>query len=112
MDTKILHDFQKFVLSMRMCGAEVKPENQPLWTIGLVEEAGEVAGQIKKELYHGWPRDDARVVSECGDVLFYMTCILYDRGLSLEHAMLANIEKLKRRYPNGFTKHDSINRKD
>jgi NTP pyrophosphatase (non-canonical NTP hydrolase) len=107
-----IEEFYKTVLSKRNGGPEIRPENEPLWTIGLTEEAGEVAGVIKKELYHGHPRDDSKFLSECGDALFYLTCLLYDRGFTLEHAMLSNIEKLKRRYPNGFSGNDSIHRKD
>lgn len=100
------------VLEKRNGGVTIHPENEPLWTIGLTEEAGEVAGVIKKELYHGHPRNDDKFLSECGDVLFYLTCLLHDRGFLLEHAMEANVEKLRKRYPNGFNKVDSINRKE
>jgi len=105
-------EFYKAVLEKRNGGREIKPENEPLWTIGLTEEAGEVAGVIKKELYHGHPRNDEKFLSECGDVLFYLTSLLYDRGYHLDHAMHACTKKLEKRYPNGFSKEASINRKD
>lgn len=105
-----IETFYDEVLEKRNGGREILPENEPLWTIGLVEEAGEVAGVVKKELYHGHPRNNDRFLSECGDVLFYLTCLLHDRGFKLEHAMWSNIEKLQKRYPNGFSREASINR--
>lgn len=105
-------EFMDTVLEKRNGGEEVHPENEPLWTIGLVEEAGEVAGVVKKELYHGHPRNNEKFLSECGDVMFYLTCLLHDRGFGLDAAMRACILKLQKRYPNGFSKEASINRKD
>jgi NTP pyrophosphatase (non-canonical NTP hydrolase) len=103
--------FTAIVLHKRNGGPQIKEENEPLWTIGLVEEAGEVAGVVKKELYHGHSRNHEKFLNECGDVLFYLTCLLYDRGFTLNHAMDANAKKIQERYPNGFNNEASINRK-
>ena len=100
------------ILEKRVGGREIDKHREPHWTIGLVEEAGEVAGLIKKELYHGHARDDKKFLNECGDVLFYLTCLIHDRGYELKDAMQANIDKLEKRYPNGFTREASINRKN
>lgn len=105
-------EFIESVLEKRNGGPDVLPENEPLWTIGLVEEAGEVAGVVKKELYHGHPRNDEKFLNECGDLLFYLTCLLHDRGYGLDAAMRASILKLQKRYPHGFSNEASINRKD
>jgi NTP pyrophosphatase (non-canonical NTP hydrolase) len=105
-------DFFSEVLLRRNGGPEILPENQPLWAIGLAEEAGEVLGVLKKEWYHGHPPNDEKFLSECGDVLFYLTCLMHDRGYRLDDGMQACVKKLRKRYPNGFNKIDSVNRKD
>lgn len=67
-------------------------------TLGLVNEAGEVAGKIKKIF-----RDKNGIVSvedkealkaELGDVLWYFTQICTELGLTLEEVAEANLEKL------------------
>lgn len=67
-------------------------------TLGLAGEAGEVAEKIKKVL-----RDDGGVVSEekkeelqkeLGDVLWYISQIASELGLSLEEIALDNLKKL------------------
>jgi NTP pyrophosphatase (non-canonical NTP hydrolase) len=67
-------------------------------TLGLVNEAGELAGKIKKIF-----RDKGGVISdedrealkaELGDVLWYLTQICTNLGLSLEDVAEANLDKL------------------
>ena len=67
-------------------------------TLGLVNEAGEFAGKIKKIF-----RDKEGVISEddrqalkheLGDVLWYMTQICTELDLTLDEVAEANIEKL------------------
>mgnify|MGYP001815038963 CR=1 FL=1 len=67
-------------------------------TLGLVNEAGEVAGKIKKIF-----RDKEGVISEedrqalkheLGDVLWYLTQICTDLDLTLDEVAEANITKL------------------
>jgi NTP pyrophosphatase (non-canonical NTP hydrolase) len=67
-------------------------------TLGLANEAGEVAGKVKKIF-----RDRGGVVSpadrealkyELGDVLWYLTQICTELDLTLEEVAAANIEKL------------------
>ncbi|MBK9942936.1 MAG: nucleoside triphosphate pyrophosphohydrolase family protein [Kouleothrix sp.] len=74
-------------------------------TLGLVNEAGEVAGKIKKIF-----RDKGGVIGEAeraalkyelGDVLWYLTQICTELDLSLEEVAAANIEKLFSRLERG-----------
>ena len=67
---------------------------------GMAGEAGEVANAVKKMIrdmadFHD---GDEAVVSECGDVLFYMSRLLRLRGKTLEDAafsLLAKLEELR-----------------
>jgi NTP pyrophosphatase (non-canonical NTP hydrolase) len=77
-------------------------------TLGLTNEAGEVAGKIKKIF-----RDKAGEISEedrqalkqeLGDVLWYLTQICTELGLSLEEVAEANLTKLFSRLERGQIK--------
>ena len=78
--------------------------------LGIVGEAGEVADEIKKSTFQGHRWNPARVVEELGDVLWYVALMADLLNVPLEHVMQANIEKLERRYPDGFTPEASVNR--
>lgn len=74
-------------------------------TLGLANEAGEVAGKVKKLF-----RDKGGEISaedreelkyELGDVLWYLTQICTELDLTLEEVAEANIEKLFSRLERG-----------
>jgi NTP pyrophosphatase (non-canonical NTP hydrolase) len=77
-------------------------------TLGLVNEAGELAGKVKKIF-----RDKAGKISdedrnalkyELGDVLWYMAQIATELDLSLQDVAEANLEKLFSRLERGQIK--------
>lgn len=78
--------------------------------LGLTGESGEVADLIKKYLFHGHDLDKDELVKELGDVCWYVALLCHAIGVSLEEIMSRNIEKLKKRYPEGFSSEASINR--
>lgn len=80
--------------------------------LGLVGEAGECADAIKKAVFHQHGIDREKIIREIGDVLWYAAGICTVLGVDLGDAMATNIEKLKLRYPNGFTSADSVKRAD
>lgn len=82
------------------------------FALGLAGEAGELVDHIKKILYQGHPLNKDLVIEEAGDVLWYIAGILREFDISLSGTMEFNIEKLKKRYPNGFEVSRSINRKE
>jgi NTP pyrophosphatase (non-canonical NTP hydrolase) len=79
-------------------------------TLGLAGEAGEVADLVKKYLGHGHPLITDKLLEELGDVLWYIAAIASLNGHSLSYVANMNIEKLKRRYPDGFSEEASRNR--
>lgn len=86
-------------------------ENELLnYGLGISEEAGEVSGLIKKSFFHGHDINRNEIMKELGDVLWYLSQIARLAGLTLEEVATANIEKLQKRYPNGFSESDSIHR--
>ncbi|WP_191556593.1 nucleoside triphosphate pyrophosphohydrolase family protein [Metabacillus idriensis] len=80
--------------------------------LGLTGEAGEVADLIKKACFHGHSIGKEEIKKELGDVLWYLSNIARIAGLELDEIAAANIEKLKKRYPEGFSVEASINRSE
>lgn len=80
--------------------------------LGLTGEAGEVAELIKKEIGHGHPADAQKIAKEVGDVLWYAALLATLYELDLGSIAAANIEKLRTRYPEGFSTEDSLERRD
>lgn len=65
---------------------------------GLTEEAGEVAGLLKREAFKQQPQPIERWIEELGDVLWYLCEVANQKDLTLEAIFKANREKLKIRY--------------
>jgi len=78
--------------------------------LGLCGEAGEVAELIKKSQFHGHNISKDEIKSELGDVIWYLANIARLAGLTLDEVAEYNIEKLKKRYPDGFSEEASRNR--
>jgi NTP pyrophosphatase (non-canonical NTP hydrolase) len=74
-------------------------------TLGLANEAGEVAGKVKKIFRdkEGRIADEDRqaLKYELGDVLWYLTQICTELDLTLEDVAQANLEKLFSRMERG-----------
>ena len=99
--------------SLRTLNNELTREEQiSNMIMGLCGENGEIADQIKKNFYQGHELDRNHLKEELGDLMFYVVNLatLYD--LSMENILDYNIEKLKKRYKNGFTPEESINRQE
>ena len=78
--------------------------------MGLCGESGEAIDIVKKWLAQGHDLDRDKLAKELGDICWYLAETATALDLSLEDIMTANIEKLKRRYPEGFDTVRSINR--
>lgn len=78
--------------------------------MGLCGEAGEAIDLVKKHLHQGHPLDREGLIKELGDVAWYLAETAYALDVSLERVLLGNIDKLKKRYPEGFDTDRSKNR--
>ncbi|MBQ3761070.1 MAG: nucleoside triphosphate pyrophosphohydrolase family protein [Clostridia bacterium] len=78
--------------------------------MGLCGEAGEAIDLVKKHLFHGHELKRDELIKELGDVAWYLAESCAALGVELEEVLTLNIEKLKKRYPEGFDKQRSINR--
>lgn len=77
---------------------------------GLNGESGEVIDLLKKHEFQGHELDREKLIDEAGDVCWYIALLGSALGVSLEEIMQRNVDKLKRRYPDGFDKNRSIHR--
>lgn len=78
-------------------------------TWGLAAEVGEVLGIFQKTRQgHGLAVE--RVIDELGDVLWFAAELCDCLGLTMGQVANLNIEKLKRRYPDGFSEERSVHR--
>lgn len=74
-------------------------------TLGLVSEAGEVAGKVKKIIRdHGGnfsQEQRAQLADEVGDCLWYVAALARELGVSLEVVATKNLDKLESRARRG-----------
>jgi NTP pyrophosphatase (non-canonical NTP hydrolase) len=83
------------------------------WNVmGLAGEAGELAEAVKKMVFHQHGLDREKLAKELGDVCWYVAAVASCLGLSLSDVMETNIEKLRRRYPDGYSPAASMARVD
>lgn len=79
---------------------------------GLAGETGEIVDLFKKALFHKHGIDRDKVKGELGDLMWYITNLASHLGMNMNEILQLNINKLKIRYPNGFSVEDSIDRVD
>ena len=79
-------------------------------SLGLAGETGEVVDAMKKSLFHGHDLDAWELCEELGDLLWYIAGISGTLGVGLDLLGQRNVDKLKHRYPDGFSVERSRNR--
>ena len=80
--------------------------------MGLTGEAGECIDLVKKMRFQGHELDRDKFLLELGDVAWYLAVAAKGAGFSLSEVFEANVDKLKKRYPDGFDKARSMNRSE
>lgn len=70
--------------------------------MGLCGEAGEAIDILKKNLFHGHDLDKEHLAKELGDVAWYLAVSADALGYDLETILQMNVDKLMKRYPEGF----------
>lgn len=99
-------------LALRTASSSQRYDHILNGVMGLNGEAGECIDIVKKHLFQGHPLDTDKLVDELGDVLWYVAITADGIGVPLENIMQHNIDKLRRRYPEGFDAERSIHRED
>ena len=80
--------------------------------LGLTGEAGEFADHIKKWRFHNHDLDQKHLEKELGDILWYVARACTFFNISLSDVMQQNIDKLWKRFPEGFNSEASKTRAD
>ena len=78
--------------------------------MGLCGEAGEAIDIVKKHLAQGHELDREGLIKELGDVAWYLAEAAFALDATLEEVCQGNIDKLRRRYPEGFSREKSLHR--
>ena len=78
--------------------------------MGLCGESGEAIDIVKKWLAQGHELDRQKLAKELGDIAWYLAETAYALDLPLEDVFQGNLDKLRKRYPQGFDSHNSIHR--
>ena len=104
-----VNEYQK--LAMKTLNPALTPQEVLMDSaLGLCGESGEVADLLKKHLMQGHPFDQNECAKELGDVAWYLAEAATALGMDLETILQMNLEKLRRRYPEGFDVEKSIHR--
>lgn len=80
--------------------------------MGLCGEAGEAIDIVKKHLAQGHALDRDALIKELGDVAWYLAETAYALDVPLAEVCQRNIDKLRARYPEGFSAEKSMNRQE
>ena len=100
-------------LAMRTSRKDLTPQEHLInGVLGMAGEAGECADYVKKHLYQGHELEREKLAYEISDVLWYCAETASAIGYKLEDIFMMNVSKLAKRYADGFTAEESINRKD
>ena len=106
-----VNEYQK--LAMALLNPALTPKDILINSVmGLCGESGEVIDVVKKHIFHGHPLNREKLIDELGDVSWYLAECATALGITLEDIFTHNIDKLKKRYPEGFSTERSINREE
>lgn len=103
-----LNDYQR--MARRTAGTKKKSDKMEEALFGLAGEVGELCDHYKKYMHHGHDLDYDHMAEEAGDVMWYLAEIADALDVTLENIARRNIDKLRKRYPDGFDPERSINR--
>lgn len=98
------------VLAARTINPKLSDGQQIMHSLhGMVGEVGEIHSLFQK-VYQGHGLDRTHLMKEVGDLMWFVAEFCTANGWDLDEVMTLNIDKLKARFPEGFTEDQSINR--
>ena len=106
-----INEYQK--LAMVTLNPELSKRDVLLNSVmGLCGESGEAIDLVKKHLMQGHDFDREKFAKELGDIAWYLAEAATAIDMELEDVLQMNIDKLKKRFPEGFDPAKSIHRSD
>lgn len=113
--SQLIYEYRDLVVASRMKPMGTLQADLIHMTLEQAGEAGELVDAIKKHWVYGKPLDVGTVVEELGDLLFYIQGVLNivtSQGVlapeTLKNFMVANMNKLSKRYPTGYSDQAAI----
>ena len=105
-----IHEFQ----SLAMITAKELPRQVALLHLVslLADEVGELASAIKKAEVYQQKYDFENIEEEIGDILWATAYAANVFGMSLETCARKNLDKLAKRYPDGYSDENAAQRLD
>ena len=76
---------------------------------GMVSEIGEIHGLYQK-VYQGHEIDEEHLKKELGDLMWFVAEYATAQGWELDEVAQMNIDKLRKRFPDGFSEERSLHR--
>ncbi len=106
-----INEYQK--LAMTTLNPELSPRDVLInGVMGLCGESGEAIDLVKKHLAQGHELNKEQLAKELGDIAWYLAETATAIGYPLEDILQMNIDKLKKRYPEGFAVERSVKRNE
>ena len=106
-DEMTINEYQE--LAMRTLNPELDRKDVLINSVmGLCGESGEAIDIVKKWMAHGHELDKEHLAKELGDIAWYLAEAATALEIPLEEVLQMNIDKLKRRYPEGFDTQKSL----
>lgn len=105
-------DFSTYqTLARRTQNPVLTPDEKLLHALcGLASEVGEVMSIHQHSVQDGTRINREELANEISDCLWFLAELCDRHGLDLDNIARLNIEKLKKRYPDGFDEERSIHR--
>lgn len=104
------------VLRSESCNfSEIEERVKPMLRLlhvgfGLTTEVGEFMDQLKKHVFYGQPLDFVNLIEELSDLLWYVGMACDDLDITFDELLQRNIDKLRVRYPDKFSKKNALER--
>ena len=106
-----INEYQE--LAMKTLNPELSKEDVLINSVmGLCGESGEAIDIVKKWMAQGHELDREHLAKELGDIAWYLAEAATALEMPLEQILQSNIDKLKKRYPEGFEEKRSLVRLD
>lgn len=104
-----INEYQQ--LAMRTLNPELNKKDVLInGVMGLCGESGEAIDIVKKWLAQGHELDKEHLAKELGDIAWYLAETAYALDIPLESILQGNIDKLRKRFPEGFDTARSVER--
>lgn len=102
-----INEYQE--LAMRTLNTKLTKKDVLINSVmGLCGESGEAIDIVKKWFAHGHELNREALIKELGDIAWYLAEAATALDISLDEILQINIDKLKKRYPDGFDTKKSI----